>query len=83
MLKDNYDCIKEIKNAGRPCDRSECRHYFNCEAQSNCSVLAAESGPMTLQEIGNNFNLSRMRICQIEKNLLKKIKEENEILGNF
>lgn len=38
---------------------------------------------MTLQDIGDNFELSRMRICQIEKSLLKKIREENKLLEEF
>ena len=82
-MNNKYDCVKEIKNAGYPCDKKECRHFFECNDYKNCSIIAAETGPMTLQEIGNNFNLSRMRICQIEKNLLNKIKNENKSLKNF
>jgi len=82
-LNNKYECVKEIKNAGRPCDKSDCRHYFKCISHSNCSIIAAQNGPMTLQEIGDNFELSRMRICQIEKSLLKKIREENKLLEEF
>lgn len=28
---------------------------------------------MTLQQVGDIFNVTRMRICQIEKNSLKKL----------
>ena len=37
------------------------------EKHHNCVILAAEDGPMTLQEVGDIFNVTRMRICQIEK----------------
>jgi DNA-directed RNA polymerase sigma subunit (sigma70/sigma32) len=30
---------------------------------------------MTLQNIGDLFKLTRMRICQIEKNAIQKIKD--------
>lgn len=82
-MNNKYGCVKEIKNADHPCLEKECRHFFKCEQYKNCSIVAAENGPMTLQEIGNNFNLSRMRICQIEKNLLNKIKNDNKKLNDF
>ena len=31
---------------------------------------------MTLEEIGNIFKVTRMRICQIEKRAIEKIKEK-------
>jgi len=40
----------------------------------NCVLIAAKEGPKTLQEIGEIFDLTRMRICQIEKNILGKLK---------
>jgi DNA-directed RNA polymerase sigma subunit (sigma70/sigma32) len=52
-----------------------CRQWFNNEENNNCAIIAAELGPMTLQNIGNLFSLTRMRICQIEKNAMKKIRE--------
>ena len=30
---------------------------------------------ITLQDIGNIFKVTRMRICQIEKNAIKKLKD--------
>jgi DNA-directed RNA polymerase sigma subunit (sigma70/sigma32) len=41
----------------------------------NCSIIAAENGKMTLREIGEILGLTRMRICQIEKRALLKIKD--------
>jgi DNA-directed RNA polymerase sigma subunit (sigma70/sigma32) len=39
----------------------------------NCTIVAAKEGPMTLQQIGDIFGVTRMRICQLEKKILKKI----------
>jgi DNA-directed RNA polymerase sigma subunit (sigma70/sigma32) len=36
-------------------------------------MVAANKKEMTLQEIGDIFNLTRMRICQIEKIIFAKI----------
>jgi DNA-directed RNA polymerase sigma subunit (sigma70/sigma32) len=36
--------------------------------------MAGEKEITTLEEIGNLFGVTRMRICQIEKKALKKIK---------
>ena len=41
-------------------------------------MLAAKEGPMTLQEIGEIFDVTRMRICQIEKSIMKKMSEDLE-----
>jgi len=38
-------------------------------------LVAAKNGPYTLQEIGNLHELTRMRICQVEKEALRKVRE--------
>jgi DNA-directed RNA polymerase sigma subunit (sigma70/sigma32) len=48
---------------------------------NNCAIIAAKSGPMTLQEIGEVFDVTRMRICQIEKTILKKLADHTEDLA--
>ena len=39
---------------------------------NNCVIIAAQTGPKTLQEIGEVFNITRMRVCQIEKSIISK-----------
>jgi DNA-directed RNA polymerase sigma subunit (sigma70/sigma32) len=42
----------------------------------NCNcVLIASDEKHTLQEVGNIYGVTRMRICQIEKRALKKLGE--------
>ena len=58
------------------CQRKSCRHWINFSEGKNCTLIAAQSGPRTLQEIGEIYDLTRMRICQIEKGIYKKINEK-------
>lgn len=71
----NTTCFNEHKKANKNCDKQSCRQWMNCSRFNNCVILASRSGPKTLQEIGDLNGLTRMRICQIEKSALKKIKE--------
>lgn len=57
----------------KKCNKEECRHWINHEKSMNCTIIAAKEGPMTLQQIGDIFGVTRMRICQIEKRILKKL----------
>ena len=44
-----------------------------CSESLNCSVIGAAQGEHTLQEIGDIFDVTRMRICQIEKDIIGKL----------
>ncbi len=68
-------CFSNCKNAKKPCVNKLCRTWFDSKDNLNCAVIAAEAGPMTLQKIGDLFGLTRMRICQIEKMPLKRLKK--------
>lgn len=56
------------------CQRRNCNNWIDYKEGNNCVVLTSKAGPKTLQEIGKIYNLTRMRICQIEKNIYEKIK---------
>lgn len=73
-LNKNKTCFANCKAGKKSCVNKSCRAWFDCKQYKNCSIIAAEEGPMTLQNIGDLFKLTRMRICQIEKNAIQKIK---------
>jgi DNA-directed RNA polymerase sigma subunit (sigma70/sigma32) len=66
-------CFEACEKYKSDCKRSECRHWIENKKSRNCTLIASKSGPMTLQEIGDVFGVTRMRICQLEKKILKKI----------
>ena len=73
-LKDNSlvikgeTCFSAHKACNVSCEQSECRYYQDMSGRyENCVINAAENGPLTLQQVGDIFNVTRMRICQIEK----------------
>lgn len=57
------------------CERKTCQHWISHGAGNNCVMITAQNGPHTLQTIGQIYNLTRMRICQIEKNIFEKIRK--------
>lgn len=71
----NTKCFEAYEENNIVCNKKSCKNWIDCEDGLNCVLIAAKSGPKTLQEIGEIFGLTRMRICQIEKNVLGKIKD--------
>ncbi len=74
-LNKNETCFANCKKLNKNCVNKTCRAWFDCRQYKNCAIIASDEGPMTLQNIGDLFKLTRMRICQIEKNAISKIKE--------
>jgi hypothetical protein len=71
-------CYNKVSDSHKPCGESSCRHFLKSEMDLNCSIIAADSGPKTLQEIGDYYGISRMRVCQIEKTILKKLRKDSK-----
>lgn len=76
-------CYNIVQDSQKPCPKSNCRHFLNAEGDLNCAIIAAQSGPKTLQEIGNYYGISRMRVCQIEKSILKKLRKDSKPISAF
>ena len=57
------DCIQNKKK----CSTESCRYWINNKTSFNCCLIAAKKEDFTLEKIGKIFNITRMRICQIEK----------------
>jgi hypothetical protein len=56
------------------CQKKSCKNWINFAESKNCVIIASKAGPKTLHEIGKIYSLTRMRICQIEKNIYQKVK---------
>ena len=80
LILNNTTCFKEHQKHDRPCIKKSCRHWISCGKFQNCSINAANKGPLTLQEIGDIFGVTRMRICQIEKTVIKKLSNKSIIV---
>ena len=76
MINNLNTCFTTYKNLNKNCDKSNCKHWIDCKKDNNCVLISADNGPKTLQEVGEIFGITRMRVCQIEKSILKKIKPE-------
>jgi DNA-directed RNA polymerase specialized sigma subunit len=56
------------------CQKKSCNNWIDYSEGKNCVIITSKAGPKTLQEIGKIYNLTRMRICQIEKNIYEKVR---------
>ncbi len=70
----NTTCFDAHLKYGANCERSTCKNWFKNKKAHNCVILCAQEGSKTLEEIGEIYDLTRMRICQIEKNIYKKLR---------
>jgi hypothetical protein len=68
-IVEGITCFKAHSDLGVECKKTDCRYWQEMKEKKhrNCVILAANDGPMTLQEVGDIFSVTRMRICQIEK----------------
>ena len=71
----NTTCFVEHKKLEITCEKSSCRNWMDSPEHLNCAIIGAEHGPWILQDIGKIFGVTRMRICQIEK-------EETDMINN-
>jgi DNA-directed RNA polymerase sigma subunit (sigma70/sigma32) len=74
-------CFNYNQKNGQSCLNNQCRYWIECEKSNNCCILMLKAkdyneDKTTLQDIGDIFKVTRMRICQIEKNAIKKLKDK-------
>jgi len=69
-------CFKYNQKNNLNCNKNTCRYWIDHKKSKNCCLLANnnEKKKVTLQDIGDIFNVTRMRICQIEKSAINKLK---------
>ena len=70
----NKICFEECERHVFNCKKASCKYWIASKENQNCTIIASKKGPHTLQEIGDIFNVTRMRICQIEKSIFQKLK---------
>lgn len=73
LLKET--CFESVEKLNCECQKKECKQWIHYEKGNNCVLATTRKGPLTLREIGDIYGLTRMRICQIEKKIYKKIKD--------
>ena len=71
----NLTCFSAHKNMKKNCQNKKCRYWHNLNSDNNCIINKSSENPHTLQEIGDLFDITRMRICQIEKQTLEKVRK--------
>ena len=81
-MKDNKNedvlensCFETYKKYFKKCNNKNCRYWHDLESSNNCIINKSNNNPHTLQEIGDILGITRMRVCQIEKRIIKKLKE--------
>jgi len=67
-------CYEAVDKHGVSCERKGCQQWINHPEGRNCIHVTTQQGALTLREIGKIYGLTRMRICQIEKNIYQKIR---------
>ena len=48
QILDNTTCFKEHARHNKPCSKQECRHWISSSQFQNCTIIAANKGPLTL-----------------------------------
>ena len=71
-------CAEACKKSKSPCKQKDCRMWIDYDDDLNCVDIAVEkNGPMGLKQIGARLGISYVRVTQIEKEVLRKIKKTN------
>ena len=72
-------CFDYHKHKNIKCEKINCRYWINCKESQMCSInLCGKKESLTLEDVGKLFGVTRMRICQIEKNAINKLKSINK-----
>lgn len=76
MSTNLYRCKKTNIFITDPCDDRPCEWWLKNETFCNCTWVACNYGPFTLEEVGEMMGVTRERIRQIEAKALKKLQHK-------
>lgn len=71
-----YKCVKKGGSVTEICRDSTCEWLLKNEAFLNCTWVACNFGPFTLEEVGAMTGVTHERIRQIEDKALKKLQQK-------
>jgi hypothetical protein len=81
-------CFEYNNECKTNCQKRACRYWIEQSKYQNCCLIASRDDArslggekFTLQDIGDIFKVTRMRICQIEKIAIKKLKDKFSNFG--
>ena len=75
IIAQDQTCFDLVDSSSFNCQKSSCKQWIPYEGGKNCVLITTRKSPLTLREIGDIYGLTRMRICQIEKKIYKKIRD--------
>ncbi|MDO8786075.1 MAG: sigma factor-like helix-turn-helix DNA-binding protein [Syntrophales bacterium] len=80
-----YKCKKKGHPISEVCQETTCEWRLKNDAFLNCTWVACNYGPFTLEEVGEMMGVTRERIRQIEAKALKKLqhKKRSDQLKDF
>ena len=73
-------CFTAHEECNKACNKKSCRFWHDMNNESNNCIINKVNNiteDLTLQDIGDIFGITRMRICQIEKQTLKKLSKKS------
>ena len=76
------DCAKECISENKQCKRTNCRLWIDYKKDLNCTLITGHNnkGPMSLEETAKRFDLSIVRIKQIQDKAVQKLKKNTPFL---
>ena len=74
------ECVRKCKEKAVSCPNTGCEMWMNHEEDLNCCLVAVDKNPggMTLQEVGDRLGITCVRVHQIEKQAVLKMRKRSQ-----